>query len=191
MLVGVRVFGSGILGISLLITASAACPAQECTGDCERDGRITVDELIRNIAYVMCPTCPGSACPGFEDGSVAALISAVNNALLGCPDEPLAGVIAQCGQLAKGRSGGGRIYEVQLLVINQSGATITDVTPLELRGGPFTVERSATGRAQVLHDRAARFHWIISSSTDPIVAASATATDGAGQPILIGPVACE
>ncbi len=62
-----------------------------CAGDCNGDGVVGIDELIRgvnmalgNIATVECPAFDGN-----EDGNVKIdeLIAAVNNALAGCPSQ--------------------------------------------------------------------------------------------------------
>jgi hypothetical protein len=63
--------------------------ASACLGDCNGDGEVTVDELIRGVNIAL-GSLPLSECPVFdgnEDGSVTVdeLITAVNNALSGCP----------------------------------------------------------------------------------------------------------
>jgi len=56
-----------------------------CLGDCNGDGDVTVDELIKGINIALGTVSP-SACPAFADClDVTCLISAVNNALNGCP----------------------------------------------------------------------------------------------------------
>jgi hypothetical protein len=63
-------------------------PVGGCTGDCNGDGRVTVDELIRGIRIGLLIDLPDD-CPamdGNRDGNVAIneLVQAVNNALQGC-----------------------------------------------------------------------------------------------------------
>ncbi|MFN8641749.1 MAG: hypothetical protein U0802_08870 [Candidatus Binatia bacterium] len=70
------------------MAARAAMPA--CLGDCDGDGRVTVDELIRGINVALgnatLATCIAAAC---DDPAITVevncLIGAVNNALSGCP----------------------------------------------------------------------------------------------------------
>jgi len=63
--------------------------AQEpiCRGDCNGDGEVTIDELIKGINIALGTLAP-SACPAFADClDVTCLITAVNNALNGCPPQ--------------------------------------------------------------------------------------------------------
>ncbi len=59
-----------------------------CVGDCNADGRVTVDELITAVGILL-GTAPGSdcssvACHGEAPVTIDCLVSAVNAALLGC-----------------------------------------------------------------------------------------------------------
>ncbi len=59
-----------------------------CTGDCDGDGRVTVDELLRGVSIVL-GQLETTDCPAFDasgDGSVTVdeIVLAVNNALSGC-----------------------------------------------------------------------------------------------------------
>jgi hypothetical protein len=65
--------------------ALVALIVSACAGDCENDEAVTVDELIQGIAIA-----PGIACSSFDrdsNGSVTVdeLVTALNNALSGCP----------------------------------------------------------------------------------------------------------
>lgn len=58
-----------------------------CVGDCNRDGRVTVDELVRGVNLAL--GAPTAECPTFDrnaDGLVTIdeLVGAVNSALNGC-----------------------------------------------------------------------------------------------------------
>ena len=60
-----------------------------CVGDCDGDGRVTVDELVRGVNIAL-GAAPLSECPEFDSNeddqvSVDELVTAVNNALSGCP----------------------------------------------------------------------------------------------------------
>ncbi|MCK6556793.1 hypothetical protein L6Q96_19765 [Candidatus Binatia bacterium] len=79
----------------LIMLAGANVAAAVCTGDCNGDKEVTVDEIITmvNIANGMATI---EACPnadGNDDGEVSIddIISAVNNANNGCPPEPEGG----------------------------------------------------------------------------------------------------
>lgn len=67
--------------------APTATPIR-CLGDCNGDGRISVDELVRGVAIAL-GNVPFAACAAFdrngdEEVAVHELISAVNAALTGC-----------------------------------------------------------------------------------------------------------
>jgi hypothetical protein len=63
--------------------------AETCSGDCNRDGAVTVDELVRgvNVALGAAAVDTCAAMDGNADGTVAVneLIAGVNRALSGCP----------------------------------------------------------------------------------------------------------
>ncbi len=67
-------------------------PAAACTGDCNGDGEVTVDEILVGVNVALdrtaLPTCP--SLDGDQNGRVTVdeLISAVRAALQGCPTPP-------------------------------------------------------------------------------------------------------
>ena len=67
-------------------TLTPVAPA--CTGDCDGNGRVEVNELVKGVNIAL-GIFPASACPAFEDPQgivdIAQLIKGVNNALGGCP----------------------------------------------------------------------------------------------------------
>jgi hypothetical protein len=71
---------------------STESPTPEpCTGDCEADGAVTVDELVRGVNIALARLSL-DACPAFDRNgdrrvTVDELVAAVNNALLGCPGQ--------------------------------------------------------------------------------------------------------
>jgi hypothetical protein len=72
----------GLLAIKLTAGATA------CSGDCNGDGTVTVDEIVRGVNIAL-GSLPVGDCPSFDtDGSgtvtVDELIRALNNALGGC-----------------------------------------------------------------------------------------------------------
>ena len=65
-----------------------------CVGDCNGDGKVTIDELLRGVGIILgrFPIEPCAALDCMQTGtvSIACLIQGVNNALVGCPIEPVA-----------------------------------------------------------------------------------------------------
>jgi hypothetical protein len=76
------------LSVGLCLAASPVW-AQDCPGDCDGDGTVTISELIRavNISLGSQPLSNCMAADTSGDGSVAIneLIQAVNASLMGCP----------------------------------------------------------------------------------------------------------
>jgi len=71
-----------------LVATSGAAHAQ-CTGDCNADGNVTVDEIITGVNIALGTTAI-SVCLAFDasaDGQVTVdeILTGVNNALVGCP----------------------------------------------------------------------------------------------------------
>jgi len=74
---------------ALALLGSSERAAAQCTGDCNGDRLVAINELITGVTIAL-GSAPVSSCPSFDingDGSVAIneLIAAVNNALAGCP----------------------------------------------------------------------------------------------------------
>jgi hypothetical protein len=70
-------------------TPTPTPPRPPCVGDCNHDGRVSVDELITGVNIAL-GTQIAAVCPAFDangDGkvTVSILITAVNNLLSGCP----------------------------------------------------------------------------------------------------------
>jgi hypothetical protein len=77
-----------------------------CVGDCDGDGRVGVAEVVGLVDCSLLPRLPlpCGRCSGLSDGeslSIARLIMAVNNALVGCPP-------AACRRDADCTAGGAR-----------------------------------------------------------------------------------
>jgi plastocyanin len=64
-------------------------PAAACTGDCNTDGTVTVDEIIQGVGVALGSNVIGRCllfdADGNETVTVDEVVLAVNNALLGCP----------------------------------------------------------------------------------------------------------
>jgi hypothetical protein len=78
-----------LLAASLLLMAT---PAAACTGDCDGDGAVAVNETVRGVAILLGQS-PLAVCPSFDrDGSLSVtvneLVEAVQAALNGCPGTP-------------------------------------------------------------------------------------------------------
>lgn len=67
------------------------CTTGSCGGDCNADGTVTVDELVRgvNIGLLVqdVSVCPAMDVNGNGEVTVDELVRAVNNALNGCPQQ--------------------------------------------------------------------------------------------------------
>jgi hypothetical protein len=190
--------GLGV-GLCLILAASSTCSAQQCVGDCNGDGRVTVDEILRGVRFSICTenVCP-PPCPAFDPDNVGqvtitTLIKAINNALNGYPAKGLAGISAACTLEYKGNPyAPPNMVDLTLIVINASGVTITGVTPLEpldVQGGPFTVLDSPSSQVQLLDGQKVVFIWRLMSTASLVVNAGAIGTGPDGE-IQIGPVVC-
>ena len=83
-----RKLGLVVITAILLATLPHSALAQSCAGDCDLDGKVTINELITGVNITLDELAPAE-CPVFDrngDGVVAIneLIAAVNNALCGC-----------------------------------------------------------------------------------------------------------
>jgi hypothetical protein len=75
------------------LTATPTPTAIKCVGDCNGDGQVSIDELVRGVSIAL-GYQPLSSCSAFDrsgDGEVGIfeLINAVNNALYGCQPPPV------------------------------------------------------------------------------------------------------
>ncbi|HUI25874.1 MAG TPA: hypothetical protein VL403_07290, partial [Candidatus Kryptonia bacterium] len=65
-----------------------------CVGDCDHNGRVTVEELVTGVNIALGNAAVGT-CPAFDADNnqhvtIDELVTAVNSALNGCPAEPSA-----------------------------------------------------------------------------------------------------
>src|SRR5262245_50042513 len=68
--------------------AQRLCLPPRCVGDCDGNGSITVEELVRGVGMVL-DRVPVSECPSFDDDmdgtvSVAELVRSVSRLIEGC-----------------------------------------------------------------------------------------------------------
>jgi hypothetical protein len=82
-----------VLALFLLVLCGSRLTSAHCIGDCNGNGVVTIDEIVRGVCLIICiePPFPGEACPALDPENtghvaVAAIVTAVNNALNGCPD---------------------------------------------------------------------------------------------------------
>jgi YVTN family beta-propeller protein len=78
----------GVNPLSVAIARAAPPTAQTCVGDCDQNGRVTVDELLLGIDIAL-GNAQLDACPELDPGgngvvTLSELLTAVNNALNGC-----------------------------------------------------------------------------------------------------------
>lgn len=83
-------FRAVFLGIVSLAAVASVRPAYACPGDCNGDGRVSINELILGVNIAL-GNAPLAQCPAFDgnaSGSVEIneLVRGVNAALGGCPD---------------------------------------------------------------------------------------------------------
>jgi hypothetical protein len=81
-----------VCALALLTAATAVRAQQTCTGDCNGDGMVTINELILGVNIAL-GSQPLSACPAFDCENnqmvpINCLIQGVNNALNGCNPSP-------------------------------------------------------------------------------------------------------
>ena len=84
--------GAGLLIISLLAATMVRPAAAVCAGDCNGDGSVTVDEVLKIVNIGLCPECspsPQTVCAsGIPDGTsidITFIVQAVGYALTSCP----------------------------------------------------------------------------------------------------------
>jgi hypothetical protein len=65
-------------------TGHPSRPPSICNGDCNRDGRVTVDEIQVCVNIVM-GTVPFDHCDALHGFNISAVTAAVANLLNGCP----------------------------------------------------------------------------------------------------------
>ncbi len=84
------------------------------------------------------------------------------------------------------------LIRVRLTVINNSGATITDVTPGELSvsGAAISIGNSPSSRGSLPNFSGAYFDWDFDLNGNVGASATASATGPNGEEINIGPVDC-
>jgi hypothetical protein len=75
---------------AVLMVSRPALAAPACVGDCEGTGAVTVDELVKGVAIALgtaqLDQCASIDSDSNESVTVAELVTAVSNALNGCPD---------------------------------------------------------------------------------------------------------
>ena len=89
-----------LLGITAAWAFAAAAPAAACTGDCDGNGEVAVNELLRGVNIALGNETM-DLCPVFDAGGDAAvtineILTAVKAALEGCP-APVINTIAGTG----------------------------------------------------------------------------------------------
>jgi len=77
---------AAVVAVATLFVTRAV--AQSCMGDCNDDGRVTVDELVLGVDLAINgdPTneCPSITCLVGHGAAIPCLVIAVQNALYGC-----------------------------------------------------------------------------------------------------------
>jgi hypothetical protein len=85
---------SSILAVAALATCLASPAAGVCAGDCDGNGTVAINELIRCVSIALgqaeVEICSAIDTNGMGDVSISELIAAVRAGLDGCPGEPSA-----------------------------------------------------------------------------------------------------
>lgn len=82
---------TGALAASLMLISAQSARAQSCTGDCDGNGEVTVDEIVTMVNAALTGGdggCPAGDANDSGDITVDEIITAVNNALTGCTPPP-------------------------------------------------------------------------------------------------------
>jgi len=135
------------LAACLLALALASVASAQCTGDCNDDGSVAINELIVGVNIAL-GSAAVSGCPSFDvnsDGSVAIneLIAAVNAALNGCPATPTPEATGTATDTAT-------VAEPTATEPPPPTATAVDTltaTPVETNTATATVASTSTGTA--------------------------------------------
>lgn len=88
-----RSFAAALLILSTVARHGHATPARHCAGDCDGDGFVTVDEIVRLVGAALAGGTGDCAAGDLDENggiSVDEIVSAVSAALLGC-DAPVFG----------------------------------------------------------------------------------------------------
>src|SRR5262245_32877747 len=84
-----RLVLSALISLLALAARPAVAAPQGCTGDCNGDLLVTVDELVRGVTIALgtsaIDSCPAFDCNGEGSVTVDCLVRAVNSALDSCP----------------------------------------------------------------------------------------------------------
>ncbi len=130
-----------LVGGIFLVSLLGVAPAQAlCPGDCNGDGSVTIDELVRAVNVAL-GTAPQRICPAVDtngDGQVTIdeLIQAVRIVLSGCP-ATVTVYRAPAGSQAAGPLGGGRGVLPNGRSVGPAGVQIpTETLPLNLALSP-------------------------------------------------------
>jgi hypothetical protein len=131
-------FARIVSALALAISLSAAPARAGCVGDCDGNGRITVDEVITlvNIALGNGGACPDGVSVG-TTVDIAVIIQAVNNALDGCTSSTLALWVTSGGV------GPGNVNQVTAYPLPIGSNP--DITPAVTIVGQFNSQCTAAG----------------------------------------------
>src|SRR5262245_18594926 len=83
-----------LAAVGLFLLGAVGRADAVCVGDCNGDGKVTIDELLRGVRISLgelpIDPCPALDCTGSGTVTISCLVQGVNNALEGCPLEPVA-----------------------------------------------------------------------------------------------------
>jgi hypothetical protein len=95
-----RCSGRIIVALTLAVVTVQRVAAQSCVGDCDRNGRVAINELILGVNIAL-GSQPLSACPAFDctgNGAVPinCIVQGVNSSLEGCTPAPTIALTGSC-----------------------------------------------------------------------------------------------
>ena len=109
----------------VLILTMRPVDAQECVGDCDRDGAVEINELILGVNIALdlqaIDACPVFDCDDTGTAPVSCLIRGVNNSLSGCA---AAGCPIEAGTYTLTQPSGGTVQVGTLAIPFPAGGTV-------------------------------------------------------------------
>jgi K319-like protein/Regulator of Chromosome Condensation (RCC1) repeat protein/regulator of chromosome condensation (RCC1) repeat-containing protein len=152
-----------ILFLGSVLLAPSVAVADACIGDCNADGRVSVDELIRGVNIAL-GTLDVDACPSVDrnaDGavSISELIAAVGAALNACPP-----TISGTSSLADG---------VQVLdAATEAQVAAADATAITFTGSPSALAGLQPGDIFIAQDTARKVVSITTQNGNTVIETS-------------------
>lgn len=152
----VRGAARAVCGFLVLSVASWEAAAQSCAGDCNRNLRVTVDEIVLGVDIALGAAAPArcAAADRAEDGSVSVddLVAAVRSAVRGCggaaTETPDGTPTAQVPTATPSATAGAQVditIRGSVFAASSSGGDVSPLSDATIAG---TVDRNGDGEIQ-------------------------------------------